>query len=98
MQFFFFYFIRNNIFVMLKNVFACDNHPRAGVACHSIWGWLSHAMIKLVDVGYHIVRLSGLVIILFSNSNSCYIWKCYVYFYWLGPSYATRRLHIECFD
>ena len=31
----------------------CDNHPHAGVACHSIWGWLSHALIQLVDDGYH---------------------------------------------
>ena len=30
------------------------NHPHAGVACHSIWAWLSHAMIQLVDDGYHI--------------------------------------------
>ena len=54
-------------------------------------------MIQLVDDGYQIVRLSGPVIILFSHSNSCYIWKCYVYFNRLGPNYATRRLHVEIF-
>ena len=32
-------------------------------------GW----MIQPVDDGYHIVRLSGPVIILFSNSNSFYM-------------------------
>ena len=69
----YFHFIRNNIFLLLNNAFVCDNHPPAGVACHSILGWLSHAMIHLVDDGYHIVRLSGPVIILFSNSNSFYM-------------------------
>ena len=54
-------------------------------------------MIQLVDDGYHIVRLSGPVIIFFSNSNSLYIWTRYVYFNRLGPTYATRRLHVEFF-
>ena len=53
-------------------------------------------MIQLVDDGYHIVRLSGPVIILFSNSNSFYK-TCYVYFNRLWPTYATRRLHVEFF-
>ena len=47
MHFFNFYFIRNNIFLLLKKVFECDNHPHAGVACHNIWGWLSRAVIGL---------------------------------------------------
>ena len=54
-------------------------------------------MIQHVDDGYHIVRLSGSVIILFSNSKSCYIWKWYVYYNRLGPTYASRRVHIELF-
>ena len=50
-------------------------------------------MIQLVDDGYHIVRLSGPVITLFSNSNSFYMdMTC---FNRLGPTYATRRLHVE---
>ena len=53
-------------------------------------------MIQLVDDGYHIVRLSGPVIILFSNSNS-FIWTCYEYVNRLGPTYATRRLHVDFF-
>ena len=39
---------------------------------YEIRGWLSQAMIQLVDDGYHIVRLSGPVIF-FSNSNSFYM-------------------------
>ena len=54
-------------------------------------------MIQLVDDGYHIVRLSGPVIILFSNSNSFFMDICYVYFNRIGPTYATRRLHVEFF-
>ena len=61
------------MFTVKKTAFACDNHPHAGVACHSIWGWLSHAMIQVIDDRYHIVRLSGPVIISFSNSNSFYM-------------------------
>ena len=54
-------------------------------------------MIQLVDDGYHIVRLSGPVIILFSKTQIPFIWTCYVYFNRLGPTYATRRRHIEFF-
>ena len=54
-------------------------------------------MIQLLDDGYHIVRLSGPVIILFSSSNSFYMdmFSSYVYFKRLGPTYATRTLHVE---
>ena len=55
-------------------------------------------MIQLVADGYHkMYRLSVPVIILFSNSKSWYniIWKCYVYSNRLGPTYATRGLHID---
>ena len=55
-------------------------------------------MIQLVDDGYHIGRLSGPVIILFSNSNSFYMdMLCINYFNRLGPTYATRRLHVDFF-
>ena len=53
-------------------------------------------MIQLVDDGYHIVRLSGPVIILFSTQIP-FIWTCYVYFNRPVPTYATRRLHVEFF-
>ena len=51
-------------------------------------------MIQLVDDGYHIVRLSGPVIIYFQTQIP-FIWTCYVYFNKLGPTYATQRLHVE---
>ena len=54
-------------------------------------------MIHIVDDGCRIVRLSGPVIILFSDANSCNIWKCYVFFNRLGPTSATRRLHVAFF-
>ena len=34
-------------------VFLTEIQHHAGVACHIIWGWSSHAMIQLVDDGYH---------------------------------------------
>ena len=54
-------------------------------------------MIQLVDDGYHIVRLSGPVINLFSTQIP-FIWTCYVYFNRLVPTYATRRLHDDFFN
>ena len=53
-------------------------------------------MIQLVDDGYHIVRLSGPVIILFSHSNSFYMDMLCI-FNRLGATYATRRLHVDFF-
>ena len=52
-------------------------------------------MIQLVDDGYHIVRMSGPVIFFFQTQIHAIIWKCYVYFNRLGPTYGTRRLHVE---
>ena len=62
-------------------------------------------VVTRYDTGYRrrisytaVVRLSGPVIILFSNSNSFYMdMTCYVYLNRLGPTYATRRLHVEFF-
>ena len=54
-------------------------------------------MIQLVDDGYHIVRLSGPVIILFSNSNSFYMDMLCILINRLGPTYATRRLQVDFF-
>ena len=34
---------------------------------------------------------------LFFQTQIPFIWTCYVYFNRLGPTYATRRLHVEFF-
>ena len=55
-------------------------------------------MIQLVDDGYHnysqAVRAGNYVIF---KTQIPFIWTCYVYFNRLGPTYATRRLHVEFF-
>ena len=51
-------------------------------------------MMQVVDDGYHIVRLSGPVIIILSYSKSCYIWKCYVYYNSLLVLHKSSALNV----
>ena len=52
-------------------------------------------MIQLVDDGYHNSQAVRAGDYLIFQTQIPFIWTCYVYFNRLGPSDATRRLHVD---